>query len=160
MATKKTTKVAKANPAAKKTTAKAKAKPKSAQPKARTATLNLPAAPQRPTTRRPPNNPAMPDEIIALLTANLNDTKIRYRRIRRVDAVESIHSELARFFKRMGTRTGEQPTKKKQLRDTKALIDGKKDENEDDFLKKKHDLLQNLDIHCSLLIPNSLIPNF
>jgi len=69
----------KAKPSAK---AKAKAKPKAkAKTTTRTprtasnSTLLIPRSSA--TTRRPPNNPQMPEEIIALLTANLNDTKLR-----------------------------------------------------------------------------------
>jgi len=45
---------------------------------------------------------------------------------RRVDAAESIHSELARFFKRTG-RNSEEPTAKQLKRDVNALLSGKRD---------------------------------
>jgi len=68
-----------------KPSAKAKAKPKVSKATAaktktvkrtKVAHINLPTVPKT-ATRRPPNNPQMPEEIIALLTANLNDTKLR-----------------------------------------------------------------------------------
>ena len=45
---------------------------------------------------------------------------------RRVDPAETLFNDLAVFFKR-GTRTGEEPTERKTLTDTKALLHGKKD---------------------------------
>jgi hypothetical protein len=48
---------------------------------------------------------------------------------RRIDAAESIHSELAVFFENHGRRNGEEgePTEKEVLRDAKAYLHGKKD---------------------------------
>jgi hypothetical protein len=45
---------------------------------------------------------------------------------RRVDAAESLHSELAVFFKSRGTRSTE-PTRKELKRDMNALLNGKRD---------------------------------
>jgi len=80
MATKKTvnkTTKAKAKAKAKAKVSKTTAVKTKTVKRTKVAHINLPAAPQRPTTRRPPNNPQMPEEIIILLTANLNDTKLR-----------------------------------------------------------------------------------
>jgi hypothetical protein len=45
---------------------------------------------------------------------------------RRVDGAESVYRKLERFFKH-ARRAGEEPTKKQQLRDAKALINSKRD---------------------------------
>ena len=45
---------------------------------------------------------------------------------RRIDAAESIHSELAVFFER-GRYKGDEPTEEEEIKDAKALIKGKKD---------------------------------
>jgi len=124
MATKKTTSQktkAKAKAKAKpKTTAKPKA---AAKPKARSNTANIKmlTTPQRPTTRRPPNNPAMPDDMIESTAERFNEVKAKLEEY----AAESIFSELARFFKSRGNMPTDTPTKKQQLRDAKALINNK-----------------------------------
>jgi hypothetical protein len=48
---------------------------------------------------------------------------------RRVDAAETLHTELAAFFKSRGTRTGDgtEPTKKELKRDMNALLNGRRD---------------------------------
>jgi len=53
---------------------------------------------------------------------------VREAASRRVDAAESIHSELATFFASRGRRAGsDEPTEEEVEQDMKALLHGKKD---------------------------------
>jgi hypothetical protein len=55
-------------------------------------------------------------------------SSVREAAKRRVDSAETLYAALSPFFKKMGMRTEDeeaQPTKKKALRDFKALEDGK-----------------------------------